>query len=71
MTAEEFCISEIARHARSLSYCDCLSLLGGFLVLADDAPEVQPLREIVAAMTQNDLQLELLASGQLKLELES
>jgi hypothetical protein len=66
MTVEQFCIAEVARHARTLSYCDCLSFLSGFLLLADDAPEVQPLREIVAAMTQNDQQLELIAEAQLK-----
>lgn len=68
MSCEEFCIAEAIRHARSLSYCDCLSFLSGLVLLAGDSPEAQPLREAVAGLTDGDRQLELLADRQLKFQ---
>src|SRR4051812_19692930 len=71
MTPERFCISEAITFARSLSYCDCLRFLQGFVLLAGESQETQPLREVIAELQQSDRQLELIAEGQLKLQLSA
>jgi hypothetical protein len=61
MTAEQFCIAEAVRYAKSLSYCDCLRFLQGFVLIAGEANDAQPLREAIAGMLESDRQLELIA----------
>ena len=53
-----------------MSYCDCLSYLEGLLVTVGNNDDVLPIREAVAAIRRSDQQLELIASGQLRLNLE-
>lgn len=71
MTAEQFFISEAAKHTRGLSYRDSREFLRGLLLVCGDAAEVAALRDILRTLDTTDAQLELIASGQLKLDLEA
>ena len=66
-----FFLTESVRYARSLPYVDCLKYLRGLLVTCGDTEEVAEIRELVRLMDKNDQQLELIASGQLKLGFDS
>lgn len=70
MTPQEFAIIESVRHARSLSYYDCLRYLHGLLTLIGDCDEAHQLRLALVALNEGDAQLELIASGQLNLPLD-
>lgn len=71
MTDLEFTLSESVRLGRAeLSYCDYLRYLRGLLLLAGDIEEAAALRQIVLSLDASDRQLELIASGQLKLHLD-
>jgi len=70
MNPQTFFLEESIRHARRMSYCDCLSYLEGLLVTVGNNDDVLPIREAVAAIRRSDQQLELIASGQLRLNLE-
>ena len=63
-TPEQFCVSEAIKMAKDLSYRDCLQFLRGLVLLAGDAAEAQPLREVMASMMEDDQQLELIAAGE-------
>jgi len=68
---EHFFITESIRYARSLPYLDCLKYLRGMLYACGDSPHVADVLDLVHKMEQNDQQLELIASGQLRLGLDS
>jgi hypothetical protein len=71
MSDVEFAIREIVRHARGLPLADAIRLLTGFVLLAGDIQEVHALRAALIPLQASDAQLELIASGQLKLNLAS
>lgn len=68
---EHFFITQCVSYARSLPYVDCLRYLRGLLYACGDSPHVADVLHLVHKMEQNDQQLELMASGQLHLGLDS
>jgi hypothetical protein len=71
MTLDECAfVSESVRYARTLPYTGCLQYLRGMLKACGDLDALGDVREIVQQLSDSDAQLELIASGQLKLNLE-
>lgn len=67
---ERFFITESVRFARSLPYVECLRYLRGLLRTCGDAEELAQIRSLVVTLTTTDAQLELIAGGQLTLNLD-
>lgn len=70
-TDTRFFIIESIRHARTLPYTECLKYLRGLIVACGDLDEIADARALVRVMDQNDAQLELLATGQMRFYLDS
>jgi hypothetical protein len=69
MTQNElFFFEESVRHARTLSYQQCLSFLRGLLFAVGEHPGAGDLRTIIRQMSASDAQLELIQIGQLRFE---
>lgn len=62
-------VREIAEHARALPMRDAVVFLQGCLALAGDAEVMAEVRRSYMLLRQGDEQLELIADGQLKLNL--
>ena len=58
-----------AATARSLPLADAIRFLRGALLVAGESPEMTDVRNAYIGLQANDAQLELIASGQLKLNL--
>lgn len=71
MTNEEFCLIESVRSARDMSFQDSVRYLRGLVLIAGDHEAAHSLRQTVIELCETDAQLELIASGQLKLPLEA
>ena len=56
-------------YARSLPLTEAVEHLRGMLAACVDAPALDEVRRVVATMRDSDTQLELIASGQLRLSL--
>jgi hypothetical protein len=66
---EEFFFQIAVATALELSNRDCLKFLKGMLFFGGEHPAAQNLRQLVTARAECDAQLELIATGQLKLNL--
>ncbi len=58
MNHETFFVSEAVRHARNLSYLDCIRFLQGLLLSCGDISTVSVIREAVMQIRAADKQLE-------------
>lgn len=67
----DYFIRESVAHSRTLSLLEARRFLCGLLLLGDEAPELASVRKVFADLTDCDSQLELIASGQMKLPLPS
>lgn len=67
--AAKYFLSESINLARTLPHQDCLRYLVGLLEVGGEAESLQALRHLVISMNENDQQLELIASGQMKFTL--
>lgn len=54
---------------RDFTLADALPYLRGLLILTEDRPELDHLRSVYSQLSTADAQLELIASGQLRLPL--
>ena len=66
----DFFIRESVQHAKSLPINSSVSFLGGLLNLGKERKELSEVRRIFNSLRDCDHQLELIASGQLKLSLQ-
>lgn len=66
----EYFFQEAIAHARTLPVPDAVKFLGGLLQSCTDNDGVAPVRNAFIALSQSDRQLELIQSGQLKLNLQ-
>jgi len=67
--AERFFIAEAIRHARALSLTDAISFLTGMLsALAEKHPARAQVSVALDHLQSGDAQLELIATGQLRME---
>lgn len=71
MTAVETFITTVAKDIRRLPLNEARPFLAGLLTLMGEQADVEPLREIYRSLDTADAQLELIASGQLKLDLST
>jgi hypothetical protein len=61
---EQFFVSEMIRHARALPFSDTIKFLTGFLnAMPESHPSVVSLRSIYRALSNSDLQLDLIQLG--------
>jgi hypothetical protein len=68
---ELFFVGEAVRYARSLSFGECLRFLQGMLLsLPANHPARSHLSNICNSLLGGDAQMELIATGQLKLDFE-
>jgi hypothetical protein len=67
--ATAFFLTESVRHARSLPHPEMMAYLGGLSQATDQDPDFEGVRSIYRNMTRCEDQLELIASGQLRLDL--
>ncbi len=58
-----------AATARTLPLADALRFLHGALIVAGECPQMEEVRRVYIGLQASDAQLELIASGQLKLNL--
>ncbi|MDB6111299.1 MAG: hypothetical protein JWR69_3049 [Pedosphaera sp.] len=65
--AEELFLKESLGHARTMPIPRAIIFLRGLLLLCPENPAVDQIRAIYSAMMESDHQLELIHSGQLKL----
>ena len=65
----DFFIRESVSHARSLPLESAMNYLGGMLLLSNESPQLGAVRSALNTLRNSDHQLELIASGQLKLPL--
>lgn len=63
---EEFFIQQSIAAARELPHRDCVRFLQGMLFFGSEHEACAALRKLIAALTEVDQQLELIASDQLK-----
>jgi len=68
--AREFFIRESIAHARALNVAHAVLFIRGLLESCDDNDAVVRLRAIYTALSESDRQLELIQSGQLKLNFD-
>ena len=66
---ETFFLQQSVKHALTLSHRDCLHYLQGLLFAVGDYEPAHDLRSLVIRLRETDVQLELIANGQLKLGL--
>ena len=66
-TPTEYFVASLASDVRRMPVADARTFLRGLLILVGDDTRVDPLREIYRHLDLGDAQLELIASGQLKL----
>jgi len=64
-----FFLTEAVRHARTLPHPEMMTFLRGMSFATEDDPDFDAVRSICRNMAQCEDQLELIASGQLKLDL--
>lgn len=69
ITNGDYFIRESVRHARSLAIPEAITYLRGMLFMTVDDTALQPVRATLNSLTRCDQQLELIASGQMKLPL--
>ena len=67
--AQQFYIRKSIFFARQMSFPDSLLYLRGFLESSPDTPEFHQIREIFSRLVADDRQLELIQTGQLKLNI--
>lgn len=64
---QQFFIAEAIAHARSLSMEEAVVFLRGLLQSCSDDEALAPLRNAYSVLSESDRQLELIQTGQLKL----
>lgn len=69
--AQKFFFAECAARARELPLSDAVKFLRGWSVSCEDSPEQESVRRILVALSESDRQLELIKTGQMKLQLGS
>ena len=69
MSEAEFFVTKCIAMSRLLPLGDGIQFLHGMLDVIDGSPAAPPVRKAYNAMRDCDHQLELIASGQIKLEL--
>lgn len=69
MSPEESFIAETVRLARLMPCVQAVSYLRGLVLLCGDCDIIAPVRAALMKMAEGDAQLELIASGQLRLDL--
>jgi hypothetical protein len=69
MKAEEVFIRHSVAYARSLSLCESVEYLRGMLSLCGDSEVTHSVRETFVQLSHCDAQMELIATGQMKLNL--
>jgi hypothetical protein len=61
---EQFFVSEMVRHARSLPFAECVKFLSGFLsVVPRSHPASKSLRSIYRGLSQSNIDLDLVQLG--------
>lgn len=66
--AQEFFYAECASRARELPLTEAVKFLHGMSLSCGDAPADNLVAKILIALSESDRQLELIQTGQLKLE---
>lgn len=69
LSPEEFFVAHVAAEVRAMPITEARTFLRGLLALVGPDTNVEPLREVYRHIDSADDQLELIASGQLKLNL--
>ena len=68
-TNQHYFVTESISHARELPLKDAVIFLRGLLESCGDEEAVAPIRDAFISLSHSDSQLELIQSGQLKLNL--
>lgn len=63
------CIRETVNHAKTLPFGDGVAFLGGFLLLTEGKPGLQPIKKLHQDMMDCYEQANLIETGQLSLDL--
>lgn len=67
--SEAFFVAEAVRHARTLQYPEMMKFLRGMNFAIDAKPDYDAFHKVYQTLNRCDEQLELIASGQMKLPL--
>lgn len=68
MDSVDFCIRQTAHFARTAPLSESVQFLRGLLQLAGEDERVGPLRQLFFNLQSSDSQLELIATGQMRLD---
>jgi hypothetical protein len=69
--AREFFLTEAVAHARTLPLKDSIEFLRGLLQWANESPATESVRSVFIHLSESDRQLELIQTGQLKLDFKT
>ena len=67
-TAQQFFYVECVAHARQLPLADAILFLSGMLQSCSDEKALAPVRNCFITLSESDKQLELIQTGQMKLD---
>lgn len=68
--AREYFLTEAVTHARTLPLKDAVEFLRGLLQCCNETPATEQVRTVFLHLSESDRQLELIQSGQMKMEFQ-